>query len=432
MKNNLEHSIKESLQGYEMSYDSSAWDAVSKKLDQVMPVSPKSNMKWYFGGAATVAVLVTTIALWPSENNSSAKNIESTPNALNSDSNEGNKNSVSQKTAQKTNVSVPTTNDSKTTVEENKFVNKLANENPTSSIGFLINPISANTYSQNTQNTNGGSPNGGNSNSGEGAGTGPGFVIRKIEIAAVNDICFGENISISNKNDVSIIILDPNGVKTTLKSNKSISYVPVTDGKHSIGYFENDQFISKESFTVMPSPNTDFTVDAKNIYEKGLPTVNVSTNSIGTSYSWDFGQQTESGTKEASVHYFKKGDYTISLTVEGSNGCKAKATETITIVDNYNLMAVLWLHLSTSTGSAYNSFMPYALTQRQVDFKMKIIDLKDGGTVFETSDSSDEWKGIDRRTGQQVEINKAFMWTVSLNNPEKGEKSEYTGSVTTK
>jgi hypothetical protein len=63
---------------------------------------------------------------------------------------------------------------------------------------------------------------------------------------------------------------------------------------------------------------------------------------------------------------------------------------------------------------------------------MKIIDLKDGGIVFETTDASDEWKGMDRRTGQQVEKNKAFMWTVSLNNPEKGEKSEYSGSVTTK
>ena len=67
MINNLENNIKESVKGYELPYDPSAWKAMSKKLDQVMPVSPKSNLKWYLGGAATIAVIVTTIALWPSD-----------------------------------------------------------------------------------------------------------------------------------------------------------------------------------------------------------------------------------------------------------------------------------------------------------------------------------------------------------------------------
>lgn len=422
MKNNLENSIKESLKGYEMSYDSSAWEALSKKLDHVMPVSPKSNTKWYLGGAATVAVIVTTIALWPAENNSTPKNIASNTNELNSVVNKGNVNSVSNNKGQEATATNQSTNKSNTLVDENVGIKTMATENPIISIGSLINPLNPTVNYQNT--------NGGSSNLGVGSNTGNEPI--KIEIATVKDICFGENISISNKNEVSLIIVDPNGLKTTIKSNKTISFVPETDGKHSIGYIENDQYISKETFTVLPSPKADFSIDDKNIYEKGLPTVNVSTNSIGASYLWDFGKQTVEDTKETSVHYFKKDNYTISLTVEGLNGCKSKASQTVEIVDNYNLMAVLWLDLSNPTGSAYNSFMPYALTERQVDFKMKIIDLKDGGIVFETTDASDEWKGMDRRTGQQVEKNKAFMWTVSLNNPEKGEKSEYTGSVTTK
>jgi len=31
MKNNLENSIKESVKGYELPYDPSAWEAMSKK-----------------------------------------------------------------------------------------------------------------------------------------------------------------------------------------------------------------------------------------------------------------------------------------------------------------------------------------------------------------------------------------------------------------
>ena len=37
MKNNLENSIKQSLENYELEYNSSAWDAMSNKLDASAP-----------------------------------------------------------------------------------------------------------------------------------------------------------------------------------------------------------------------------------------------------------------------------------------------------------------------------------------------------------------------------------------------------------
>ncbi|MEY3236864.1 MAG: hypothetical protein RI883_965 [Bacteroidota bacterium] len=420
MKNNLENSIKESLKGYELPYDPSAWEAMSKKLDKVMPVSPKSNLKWYLGGAATVAVIVTTIALWPADKSTSMDNVKTAQNELN----------TANRNVNGDNTSLNATNNKSgktNTVSQDASVNNIEVANDVNPVKQILNevniitPLNVNNSNQNINQA---------INPISYTGITP-ITSKKIEIVDISNICLGESISIVNKNDINLTLLDPNGSKTIVKSNKTTSITPELEGKYAIGYTENGELTSK-SFNVMPSPNADFTIDDKNIYEKGLPTVNVSTNSIGNSYLWDFGKQTENGAKEASVHYFKKGNYTISLTVEGSNGCKSKVSQTVEIVDNYNLMAVLWLDLSNSTGSAYNSFMPYALTQRQVDFKMKIIDLKDGGIVFETTDSSDEWKGIDRRTGQLVEKDKAFMWTVSLNNPEKGEKSEYTGSVTTK
>jgi hypothetical protein len=40
-----------------MPYDAAAWDQMSKRLDQVMPTKPASNLKWYLGGAAVIAAV---------------------------------------------------------------------------------------------------------------------------------------------------------------------------------------------------------------------------------------------------------------------------------------------------------------------------------------------------------------------------------------
>jgi hypothetical protein len=61
---------------------------------------------------------------------------------------------------------------------------------------------------------------------------------------------------------------------------------------------------------------------------------------------------------------------------------------------------------------------------------MVILDPNDGGIVYETSDASQPWDGIDSRDGKMIGSNKTFVWKVSIKNPESGEKSEYKGTIT--
>lgn len=63
--------------------------------------------------------------------------------------------------------------------------------------------------------------------------------------------------------------------------------------------------------------------------------------------------------------------------------------------------------------------MPYALIKRNTGFSLIIIDTDDGGIVFESSDASNPWDGIDKRNGQLVNKNKTFIWKVTLTSPEK-------------
>ncbi len=417
MINNLENNIKESVKGYELPYDPSAWKAMSKKLDQVMPVSPKSNLKWYLGGAATIAVIVTTIALWPSDKSTSNESVKTAQNEVSNTNNtintENSSTTTSKNNSDNTNT---TTNDASTNDVE--VVNDV---NPVKQILNEVNVITPLKVNNSNQNTNQAV------NPISYTGISP-ITSKKIEIADINNICLGESISIVNKNDVNLTVFDPNGTKTIIKSNKTTSITPEIDGKYTIGYTENGQLTSK-SFNVVPLPKPDFSIDDQNSYENGLPSINVSATTSGYSYTWDLENQKGSVFgKDISVHYFNKGSYKVSLTIQGANGCKGTETKTIQIADDYNLLAVNAFDPS-SNDNRLNSFMPFALTQRNVDFSMIIIDPKDGAVIFETNDATNHWTGTDKRNGQMVPANKAYIWKVIIQNPVKGEKSEYKSTI---
>jgi len=81
-----------------------------------------------------------------------------------------------------------------------------------------------------------------------------------------------------------------------------------------------------------------------------------------------------------------------------------------------------------SSDSRFNRFIPHALTQRRVSFKMIILDPRDGGTVYETTETSMPWNGIDRRNGYEAEA-KSYVWRVELINPNPGEAKVYQGTI---
>lgn len=424
MKHNLENGIKESLKEYEMPYDSSAWDALSKKLDQTMPTSPNSNWKWYLGGAASVAIIVSTIAFWPKENsisdskNESAKNqLVNTPNKTNSASdktnsdkalNESNESSINNDlNANNNNVNVARPNNGQT----------IPTDNHSNGIGGMINQlnnvVSPNLNEKRDQNDIVQSP-----------------TFNKVKIEAIANVCSGEKVVIENTNKTNLILIDPNGSQSFVNSNDTRSFNPTIEGKYNVGYMDKGELKMIQSFSVMPLPKADFiTLDEQNKYENGLPTVNLSATTPGISYTWDLeGQKGSLSGKDVSVHYFNRGTYEVNLTVQGSNGCKSSELKTISVEDDYNLLAINAFDPFNSNNQR-NSFMPLALTLRNVDFRLIIIDTDNGAVVFETTDATNPWTGIDKRNGQMVQANKSFAWKVIINNPEKGEKSEYKGFV---
>ena len=204
-----------------------------------------------------------------------------------------------------------------------------------------------------------------------------------------------------------------------LKSNKSNE-----DAKKTIP-------IVKSDYSVIPSSqsNIDFEIDNEFQYENGIPTIHLKATTFASNYEWNFEKlKNTPTTKETEVHYFKKGTYTIKLSTTNPNGQVISETKKITVNEDYNLLAVDAFS-PTENNVKTSTFIPFALTVRNVSFTMTIMDAKNGGILYQTSDSNQPWDGIDKRTGLLVNASESFIWKVTLDNPEPGESSIYKGVV---
>ncbi len=85
--------------------------------------------------------------------------------------------------------------------------------------------------------------------------------------------------------------------------------------------------VTNKTININPKPNSDFTKQVQGSGEVSF----APKDSSYQSYQWDFGDgNTETG-KNVTHEYGSSGDYTVSLTVESTNGCTSQTSEDITI-----------------------------------------------------------------------------------------------------
>jgi len=421
MKINVENSIKKGVEGYEVPFDPKAWEAMSKRLDQAMPVQPKSNLKWYLGGAAVVAAIASSLFFINGDNTPQKQTAEQSLTQEKASS-------VSSNESTNTNQESTSSNAQNATVEQNNTAptgeitpnNTAGNGNGQSSTTNTPTALKTNPNSTVYQSTNSG-------NSGT-QGTEQVQPSKEVSVAEISNMCKNEKVVIENKNDISIHIIDPSGNKKSIKAKSSLLFEGKEEGKYHVVYFVNEKMVEIESFNVMIGPNAEFSYYGVDELENGVPTIALKSNAIGTDYEWKLeGRKATQSGKEAKAHFFNKGQYDVTHIVTGSNGCKTSETKTITVDQEYNLLAMN-AFTPESYITAKQTFMPRALVDRNTDFTLVIFD-QSGAVVFETNDATNAWNGIDKRNGQMVEANKTFVWKVTLKNPLDGEKPVYQGTV---
>lgn len=403
MNDQFDKKIKETLEGYELPYDAGAWDQLNGKMNRTILlkkgiIAASALTILIIGGIYLLKLNSTNILLKPTQDLSSVQQSTSKNNTLS-----------------KSNSVILSKNEKNTSVSNQFIIEKKTNIlheiKPEVSIqpellpSLIGNPI---TILSNQENN-------------------PINSIPTIQKSSTepnlmmpSNVCLGDEIHFNYLSDNDFWIVDPTGSKTIFNS----TFMPQMEGKFSV--------VSREktmgSFTVLPSPKIDFSIHDDDKYENGLPIAKCSASGNASVFNWNINAKKYSGT-ECQVHLFQKGIYPIKLSAQNSSGCITEITKEITIESDYNLLAATAFDLQ-SRDKRNNTFIPFALTVRSVDFSMIIIDPKDGAILFETTDASNPWTGIDKRTGQLVETNKPFIWKVILKNPEQGEKADYKGVIT--
>ena len=423
MNNDIEKIFKSSLADSEMPYDPKAWEAMSARLDQAMPVTPKHSFKWGTGLVAGAMILggITGIYLLQpgteaqkshataTQEIQTAQPFDATVKAAQTSKANTPQAAMPQNSKQPVSGQAPHTDNVSTADADHTSATPSGNKTP--------------------EHGNGETP-GNTSGVIAGAGTLPSKT-ENITVPKTDDsYCESEKIVLENNNNVAISVLSDNGTSYVIPANKSLSITLAEPGDYYFTYQKQGKTTKENAFKVLAAPKSDFAADEEMLYDQGLPVNNLKSNATAKQYKWtDQHGDVFSAEREAGIHLFKKGAYEITLTTTAANGCSSSTTKTVQGEVNYNLLAVTGFD-PTSSDPRKNTFLPYALSARNIPFLMVIIDPKSGETVYQTKDVNQPWNGIDSRTGQMVPQNSTYIWKVTIQEHERNEGNAYKGTIT--
>ncbi|MCB0794000.1 MAG: PKD domain-containing protein [Flavobacteriales bacterium] len=151
---------------------------------------------------------------------------------------------------------------------------------------------------------------------------------------------------------------------------------------------------------------------SKQEFEGHIPSVHFENRSLGgVSYRWDFGDGNSSTIAHPDHVFRKQGTYTVKLSVMNEKGCVDKYEREIHIERDYTLGAPATF--SPNGDGVEDTFMPQTLRDLGVKFDLVIHEEKTGRQVFRTSDASIPWTGR-VMNGSQLCPSGEYVWMVEI------------------
>lgn len=416
---NIDEIFKNALSSHEAPYKEGAWEAMQAKMNGTPAKSPFPK-KWFYGAASIVLIggLSTLLYFNSSDekeqikltaSSSSTNSTNTTNDDLNS---EINTNSSQQKKLDK----------NSTEINENEVgIVNASSIFHASAIDKAIKTSFDNIYVENQNNQE-------NSDKTKTAvvnTTNEEFKALEIK----SKFCLGETVDLYNPNSKLVLISVP-GKKSliSLEGKESVSFKAENEGTISILSSTNSTPQTAE--VVAPNSRLYINVDAALLYENGIPNMKFEVSGNDAPVTWSTNIKGNSKNDNTLiVHPYQEKVVNVTVQSEDKNGCKVSETIQVPINSAYNLMAMTGFK-PNSPDPDVNRFMPFALKERNTPFRMIIIDPKTGAKVFETSDASEGWDGINRTTGELVKEGSIWIWKVILKEPNLGEQAEYSSTIT--
>jgi len=406
---NIEDLFKNSLKDHELPYNPSAWAKMSKKLDS-KNFGSNGALKWSIGIAGIVLIAavyfftqkdpvsekVQIAVIINKYENQTIENLE--------EKKEQTVDFVSDKSTTKKNILKIET----PPLKEAKPANPVHETNINEKVTNLKPPVFREVATLNIEPEKTNSP---------------------LKFDKPRDHCLGEKLTYTNVNNKVIYILSPSEELEEIGSSNKTTLPLYEIGTYQIGILNKDQiFVGAESFNVSRAKQLQINTDNYLNFENGLPVLNVQALTEKEVKWLVNGKKIQENGNSNSCLLFDKGNYNIKASYKDENGCQSTDEISFFVEKNYNLLAVN-AFTPNSSDHRNNTFMPFALTKRDVAFNMIIIDPTNGAVIFKSSNAGQPWKGINKNTGDLVDENKSFVWKVVLQNPEIGERPEYMGTV---
>jgi PKD repeat protein len=161
-------------------------------------------------------------------------------------------------------------------------------------------------------------------------------------------------------------------------------------------------------------------------YENNIPHYHFENQSLGgASYHWDFGDGSTSTVRLPNHVYKNSGTYSVSLMVTNAAGCTHRTERTVRVEEDYNLLAAKTF--SPNADGVDDTFIPEALKTLGLKFRMTVHDPVSGQLVYETIDPKRPWNG---RVGGRGEANAVgdYVWMVEMKDGDK-VGGTYTGTI---
>jgi hypothetical protein len=419
MNKNIDELIKSALEGHEMPYDNNAWNSLNKKLNH--PNAPIKPFKFWFFGTSIIAVITISSLLYFSskqeENND--KPVEQKMDLI--------EKSNSQSTTSKKTKSEKTKGiqDNKISSNELEVKEDVKKDTKTNLILPKVNEILAEEITKDLKlDEEIPNPKKGNSVNTK--------KVTEPDVPSFSNKCLGENLKVINKNDEGMTLIFPSGKKVSVAESATENIKLSEEGKYELLVNSKQKETYNSFFSVYENPRATLLVDDELNYETGLPVIRGEVQTFEESIKWKVDKVVSASSsnkaKTAAFYFFEKGQFDLEVIVTNEKGCSSTEIKTIIISEDYNLLAVNAFN-PLSDDRRKNTFMPYALTKRNTAFSLIIIDADNGGIIFESSDASNPWDGIDKRNGKLVDESKVYIWKVTLASPEKNEKAVYKGTI---
>ena len=419
MNKNIDELIKSALEGHEMPYDNNAWNSFEKKLNK--PNAPFKSFKFWFFGTSIIAVITISSLLYFSsiQEEKSDKPVEKKTEVI--------EKSNSQSTTSKKTKSEKTKEIQDEKISSNELEAKEDDKKETKT-NLILQEVNEVLVKENTKDLKIDeeitTPKKENS-----------VITKKVtepDAPSFSNKCLGENLKVINKNDESMTLIFPSGKKVSVAELATENIKLSEEGKYELLVNSKQKETYNSFFSVFENPKASLLVEDELNYETGLPIIRGEVQTFEETINWKVDKvvsASSSKAKTADFYFFEKGQFELEVIVSNDKGCSSTEIKTIIISEDYNLLAVNAFN-PLSDDRRKNTFMPYALTKRNTAFSLIIIDADNGGIIFESSDNSKPWDGIDKRNGKIVSKSKTFIWKVTLSSPEKNEKSVYKGIIT--